>query len=170
MRHLLGHLLALLVIFNLASILRADIYTPEPPSLAIAVDGPSLEFTFKNPGRAWIKIMSHMETSDAPQYDQMTLLAVDSGGIVHPLQFVDERLVSIADYEVINPGKSYSEKINLAEWNGRAITKYKFREGTDYTFILVYNDKDWDAGPHFGTVYSSAIRVHYAAGKFTAKK
>ena len=164
-------LLALLLAVSLAPFARADgIGLPGPPRLTIAVVGPSLEFTFKNTGNAWIKIISLMETSDTPQYDQLTLLAVDAGGVVHVLQFMDERTASFPGYEVINPGKSYSEKINLVEWDRRGITKYKFREGADYTFILVYNDREWEVGPRYGTIYSTAIRAHYAAGRFTAKK
>ena len=143
---------------------------PADLRLTIAAEGPSLTFSFANLDKIAIKIMSHMATSDEPQYDDLTLLVIDSRGGVHPMGFIDERMASAPEYAVIGPGKSYSEKIDLAAWNRREITQYKFQESADYQLILVYNDKDADdAAPHFGVIYSAAIRVHYAGGKFTMK-
>lgn len=171
---LMKYMLALLAVFNMAAFSRADMSNvgdPDDLRLVIAVDGPRLVFTFTNLDKSWIKIMTHMDTDDGLDYDDLTLLAVDAEGIVHPLRLMgDARSVASADYQVIKPGKSYSEKINLVAWNRQSLSQYKFRDGTDYTFILVYNDKDWEVGPHFGTIYSTAIRVRYAGGKFTAKK
>ena len=116
----------------------------------------------------------------AKHYFSLGLFIIYPDDTVHALSFIDSDTRAEPHIETIKSGKTYSDKIDLLEWEKNRNSEIVFQKDTQYEFILTFSGSDSNRtlmqlakGGHFrDTIYlisgaiSKRLRVFFDGKEF----